>query len=114
VGCRRRRVGGGDRGDSRLESGEGMAEREGRREVVVWDRRDGPEMVKARCVGVKPQERKFLRTKFVLHFILFSSRDFDIWHCGPRRQDVLQYRAPPTAVGHDGRSLTSSPTTPDV
>jgi hypothetical protein len=41
VGCRRRRVGGGDGGDSRLESREGMAEREGRREVVVWDRRDG-------------------------------------------------------------------------
>jgi hypothetical protein len=41
VGCRRRRVGGGDGGDSRLESGEGMAEREGRREVVVWDRREG-------------------------------------------------------------------------
>jgi hypothetical protein len=41
VGCRRRRVGGGDGGDSRLESGEGMAEREGRREVVVWDQREG-------------------------------------------------------------------------
>jgi hypothetical protein len=43
VGCSRRRVGGGDGGDSKLESGEGMAEREGRHV--------GPEMVKARCVG---------------------------------------------------------------
>jgi hypothetical protein len=34
-------VGGGDGGDSRLESGEGMAEREERREVVLWDRREG-------------------------------------------------------------------------
>jgi hypothetical protein len=70
--------GGGDGGDSRLESGERMAERVGRLSCVGTEgvrEGVGPEMVKAWCVGVKPRERKFLRTKFVLHFILFSSRD---------------------------------------
>jgi hypothetical protein len=73
VGCPRRHVGGGDGGDSRLESGEGMAEREGRRgwrrfQVGIWggdggargevvvcgnEGREGvgSEMVKAWCVG---------------------------------------------------------------
>jgi hypothetical protein len=42
---------------------------------VTHGRRTGSERSRAEPRAVKPRERKFLRTKFVLHFILFSSRD---------------------------------------
>jgi hypothetical protein len=39
--------------------------------------RDSEGRAEAEPRAVKPREWKFLRTKFVLHFILFSSRDYD-------------------------------------
>jgi hypothetical protein len=44
---------------------------------------------------------------------IFEKR-LDPYRRGPRRQEVLQYRTPPTAVGHGVRCLTPSLTAPDV
>jgi hypothetical protein len=42
---------------------------------VTRGRRTGSERARVEPRVVKPRKRKFLRTKFVLYFILFSSRD---------------------------------------
>jgi hypothetical protein len=39
---------------------------------------------------------------------IFEKR-LDPYRRGPRRQEVLEYRAPPTAVGHGVRCLTPPP-----
>jgi hypothetical protein len=57
--------------------------------------------------------------KFYLHLssnkkIQIFEKRLDPYRRGPRRQEVLQYGVPPTAVGHGVRSLTPSHTAPDV
>jgi hypothetical protein len=46
-----------------------------RRGIALWAARADARGVRAEPRAVKPRERSFLRTKFVLLFILFSSRD---------------------------------------
>jgi hypothetical protein len=46
-----------------------------RRGIALWAARADARGVRAEPRAVKPRERSFLRTKFVLLFILFSSRE---------------------------------------